>query len=132
MVNEMAERLAQAERLLELIGADLLESSRPADEVWPVTAFGLAAHARSHHRGLLAGLDGPAPRASEIYGRPIVKTAILMHYLAEAPGVRVRVWAADRVRRGRVVARRFAGRWEPRRDPRARRQRARGQLRRQR
>src|SRR3954447_25963653 len=39
VANDIAERLAEAERLLEEVGADLLDSSPPADELWPITAF---------------------------------------------------------------------------------------------
>jgi hypothetical protein len=105
VANDIAERLAEAERLLEEVGADLLESTRPADDLWPTTAFSLAAHARSHHRALLACLDGPAPRASRVHARPIVETAILMHYLAEEPDVRVWIWVADGVRGQRTMLR---------------------------
>ena len=90
--------MEQAEKLLEAIGGELLDNSPPAHELWPITAFSLAANARSHHRALLAGLDGPAPRASQVHARPIIETAILMQYLMDEPDVRVWIWAADGVR----------------------------------
>jgi hypothetical protein len=77
--DERVDRADKAERLLEAIGTLLLESSPPADELWPITAFSLASHARSHHRALLEGLAGQTPRASQIHARPIVETAILIH-----------------------------------------------------
>lgn len=94
MPDDAQERVAEAERLLEQLGDDLLHEIRRDEELWPLTALSLAAHARSHHRAQLAGLDGPAPRASQVHARPIVETAILMHYLAEEPEVRVWVWIA--------------------------------------
>lgn len=94
MPDERTKRVIEAERRLEEIGTELLDQLRPDKEVWPITAYSLAAHARSHHRALLAGLDGPAPRASQVQARPIVETAILMHYLVEEPEVRVWAWIA--------------------------------------
>jgi hypothetical protein len=94
MTDERLGRVNEAESLLDEIGTELLEELRPDDEVWPITAYSLAAHARSHHRGLLAGLDGSAPRASQVHARPIVETAILMHYLVEEPEPRVWAWIA--------------------------------------
>jgi hypothetical protein len=44
---------------------------------------------------LLEGLSGGTPRASQIHARPIVETAILIHYLAEVPDLRVWFWIAD-------------------------------------
>jgi Family of unknown function (DUF5677) len=105
MLDGAAEGVTEAERLLEAIGNELLDKSRPADEPWPITDFSLAAHARSHHRALHAGLGGPAPRAAQIHARPIVETAILMHYLAEEPDVRVWTWVADGVRAQRTMLR---------------------------
>ena len=87
-----------AERLLEEIGDELLNNSRPPVALWPITAFSLAAHARSHHRALLEGLVGVAPRASQMHARPIVETSILSHYLAEEPDVRVWIWVAAGLR----------------------------------
>ena len=95
MGDERVERVDRAERLLEAIGTLLLEGSPPVDEVWPITAFSLASHARSHHRALLEGLSGKTPRASEIHARPVVESAILIHYLAEEPELRVWFWVAD-------------------------------------
>jgi hypothetical protein len=93
--DERVDRVDKAERLLEAIGTLLLEGSPPGDEPWPITAFSLASHARSHHRALLEGLSGETPRASQIHARPIVETAILIHYLAEEPGLRVWFWVAN-------------------------------------
>jgi hypothetical protein len=93
--DERIDRVKEAEDRLDEIGGELLQDLAADAEFWPITAFSLAAHARSHHRALLAGLDGPAPRASPIHARPIVETAILMHYLAEEPEVRVWAWIAD-------------------------------------
>ena len=56
MRDERVERVDKAERLLEAIGTLLLDGSPPANELWPITAFSLASHARSHHRALLEGL----------------------------------------------------------------------------
>jgi hypothetical protein len=95
MSDERVERLDEAECLLEAIGTQLLDDTRPADELWPMTAFSLASHARSHHRALLEGLAGKTPRASQIHARPIVETAILIHYVAEEPELRVWFWVAD-------------------------------------
>ncbi len=95
MPDERVQRVDKAERLLEAIGTLLLEGSPPADELWPITAFSLASHARSHHRALLEGLAGKTPRASQIHARPIVETAILIHYLAEEPELKVWFWVAD-------------------------------------
>lgn len=95
MADERLERVATAEGLLEEIGNELLRDLAADAELWSITAFSLAAHARSHHRALLDGLDASAPRASQIHARPIVETAILIDYLAEQPDVRVWVWVAD-------------------------------------
>jgi Family of unknown function (DUF5677) len=89
------DRVKEAETLLQEIGDELLRDLAKDAELWPITAFSLAAHARSHHRGLLDGLDASAPRAAQIHARPIVETAILIDYLAEEPDVRVWVWVAD-------------------------------------
>lgn len=95
MPDERLDRVEKAEALLEEIGDELLRELPPDAELWPITAFSLAAHARSHHRALLDGLDASAPRASQIHARPIVETMILIDYLAEEPDVRVWVWVAD-------------------------------------
>jgi hypothetical protein len=105
MTNEHAQQVEEAERLLEEIVGELLQQDRLPNELWPITAFSLAAHARSHHRALLEGLAGVSPRASQIHARPIVETAILMHYLAEEPDVRVWVWIADSLREQRKMVR---------------------------
>ncbi len=94
-MSDTSARVEKAEALLEWIGGELLTGLDEDAELWPITAFSLAAHARSHHRGLLDGLSGSAPRASQVHARPIVETAILIHYLAEEPDVRVWVWVAD-------------------------------------
>lgn len=95
MRNERLDRVEEGETLLDDFGDELLRDL-PADaELWPITAFSLAAHARSHHRALLDGLDASAPRASQIHARPIVETMILIDYLAEEPDVRMWVWVAD-------------------------------------
>jgi hypothetical protein len=95
MPNERFERVKEAEVLLEEIGDELLRELAADAELWPITAFSLAAHARAHHRALLDGLDASAPRASQIHARSIVETAILIDYLAEEPDVRVWIWVAD-------------------------------------
>jgi hypothetical protein len=93
--DERAARIGEAERLLEEIGAQLLDRGAPSHELWPLTAFNLASHARSHHRALLEGLGGRTPRAAQIHGRPIVETALLIHYLADEPELRTWCWVAD-------------------------------------
>jgi hypothetical protein len=93
--RELTDRVSEAEARLDEIAGELLQDLAVDAEFWRITAFSLAAHARSHHRGLLAGLDGPAPRASRIHARPIVETAILMHYLAEEPDARIWAWITD-------------------------------------
>lgn len=105
MIHEQMKQVEEAERLLEEIGDELLQKDRLPDELWPITAFSLAAHARSHHRALLEGLAGVAPRASQIHARPIVETAILMHYLAEEPEDRVWIWIEDGLRQQRKMPR---------------------------
>jgi hypothetical protein len=95
MPDEPLARIEQSETLLKEIGDDLLAELREDQELWPITAFSLAAHARSHHRALIDGLDASAPRASQIHARPIVETMILIDYLAHEPDVRVWVWVAD-------------------------------------
>lgn len=95
MEDERVARADEAERLLEEIGAQLLDDGPPGDELWPITAFNLASHARSHHRALLEGLAGKTPRAARIHGRPIVESAILIHYLADEPEMRTWCWVAD-------------------------------------
>jgi hypothetical protein len=94
MLDERFERVKEAEVVLNEIGENLLRDLATDAELWPTTAFSLAAHARSHHRALLDGLDASAPRASEIHARPIVETAILIDYLGEQPDVRVWLWIA--------------------------------------
>jgi Family of unknown function (DUF5677) len=98
MADERVERVAEAERLLEELGEELLPEIRGDEELWPLTAMSLAAHARSHHRALLEGLAGSSPRASQINARPIVETTILMHYLVEEPEVRVWAWIAHSIK----------------------------------
>jgi Family of unknown function (DUF5677) len=95
MNDEQLDRMKDAEALLDEIGAELLRGLAADAEPWPITAFSLAAHARSHHRALLDGLKASAPRASQIHARPIVETAILLDYLAEEPDIRVWIWIAD-------------------------------------
>ncbi len=95
MPNEASARVREAEAVLDDIGDELLCDLATDAELWPITVFSLAAHARSHHRALLDGLDASAPRASQIHARPIVETVILIDYLAEQPDVRVWVWVAD-------------------------------------
>jgi hypothetical protein len=105
MSDEQLERAQEAETLLEEIGDELLREDGLPDELLPITTFSLAAHARSHHCALLEGLAGTSPRASQIHARPIVETAILMHYLAEEPDVRVWIWIADSLREQRKMPR---------------------------
>jgi Family of unknown function (DUF5677) len=95
VTEERLDRVKEAEALLEDIGTELLRDLAVDAELWPITAFSLAAHARSHHRALLDGLDASSPGASQIHARPIVETAILIDYLAEEPDVRVWAWVAD-------------------------------------
>lgn len=102
MAGDVEVALSAAEEQLEELGA-LLFADGPDQAVWPVTAFSLAAHARSHHRALLHGLAGPTPSASQIHARPMVETAILIHYLAELPAVRVWIWIADGVNQQRKL-----------------------------
>jgi hypothetical protein len=92
--DDREERVVEAERELEEISCELLQEIRGDEELWPLTALSLAAHARSHHRALLEGLAGSSPGASQINARPIVETTILMHYLVEEPEVRVWAWIA--------------------------------------
>jgi hypothetical protein len=98
VADERLERVKDAEALLADIDDELLRDLAEDAELWPITAFSLAAHARSHHRALLDGLNASAPRASQIHARPIVETAILIDYLAEEPDVRVWIWVADGLR----------------------------------
>jgi hypothetical protein len=95
MTDKRTDRVNEAESQLEGIGDELLREIHGDEELWPLTALSLAAHARSHHRALLEGLAGSAPRASQINARPIVETTILMHYLVEEPEVRVWAWIAQ-------------------------------------
>jgi hypothetical protein len=103
VADERLERVIAAERELNAIGEELLGELKGDQGFWPLTAFSLAAHARSHHRALLHRLDGPAPRASQIHARPMVETAIVIDYLAEDPEVRLWVWVADGPREQRKL-----------------------------
>lgn len=105
MPDELLARIQDGEALVEELGDELLAELREDGELWPITALSLAAHARSHHRALLAGLEGPAPRAAQVHARPIVETMILIDYLAENPGVRVWIWVADALKKQRTMVR---------------------------
>jgi hypothetical protein len=102
MTDTRIEKVEVAERELEAIGDELLQGLE-LDDAWRVTAFGLAADARSQHRALLYGLAGPTPRVEQIHARPIVETAILIDYIADEPDVRVWEWVAHGPRKQRTL-----------------------------
>ena len=88
----------EAALILEEI-SDRLFEDEPAREPWLITAY-KPCRTRSVAPSRVAGwIKRASSRASEIHARqrPIVETAIPMHYLAELPDVPVRVWVADGV-----------------------------------